>query len=335
MRSAVLILLASVGVGACGAEASVDGAPAPEKLATGQFGPTSLAVDATSVYWSTYPGETSTDGWVGKVSLAGGEPEVLVTGQPEGGGSIAVDSSDVYWMGARPLAANANENDGYVNAVMKVGLTGGDAVIVHDNAAGGPLVDAANLYWCGTTYIDGTPVEGVFKSPLNGDATATLATVSGDLAGLAIDPNYVYWVASPNGGIGGSVMRVPIEGGDPTMVSQLDADTMVTAFAADGSNVYWTSFAVDDGRESVMSAPLDGGNPTQLAVLHSAGGLAVDATAVYWLDSDVQQSAVKKLPLHGGAEVTIASWPGFGRALVTDETSVYMTDGSSILKAAK
>ena len=73
------------------------GAPGPrtlQTLASGQSSPYSIAIDSTSVYWSTCGSENLADGTVMKVPLDGGALVTLATGQGEPVG-IAVDATSV------------------------------------------------------------------------------------------------------------------------------------------------------------------------------------------------------------------------------------------------
>ncbi len=100
-------------------------------LASDQDTPAGIAVDATSVYWTTLTGGT-----VMKVAKTGGTTVTLASGQRAPYG-IAVNASGVYW---------TNQSSG---AVMTVPPSGGAATTL---AAGQATphaiaVDATNVYW--------------------------------------------------------------------------------------------------------------------------------------------------------------------------------------------
>jgi DNA-binding beta-propeller fold protein YncE len=92
-----------------------------------------IAVDSTSVYWTTI------DGSVTKIGLAGGSPVTLVSGQsPQG---IAVDANNVYWTNT-----GASSTDG---KVMKVPLGGGTPITLASgqNGPSGIAADRTSVYW--------------------------------------------------------------------------------------------------------------------------------------------------------------------------------------------
>ena len=67
-------------------------------LASGQYDPVSIAVDASGVYWLNYGTQANnfTDGSVLMVPRGGGAATLLASGQssPE---AIALDATAIYW----------------------------------------------------------------------------------------------------------------------------------------------------------------------------------------------------------------------------------------------
>jgi hypothetical protein len=158
-------------------------------------GGSSIAIDATSVYW------TGGLGGVWKVPIVGGTPVVVSSGGSPS--NITVDTARLYW------------TDG--GSVLSMALADGTPVAL---AAGqnGPsylVVDATNAYWANTG--DGT----IIKVSLSGGSPVTLASGYALLAsqapyktgssGLTISSGSVAWMTAD-----GSVYSVPKNGG-PTV----------------------------------------------------------------------------------------------------------------------
>jgi hypothetical protein len=143
-----------------------------------------IAVDAISVYWTTF----STPGTVMKAPLAGGNPTTLGSA-PGSGYGIAIDATSVYWITSE--------------TVTKVALNGGTPVILAPTGGQGIAVDDANVYW--TDF--GNP-GSVSKVSINGGAATVLATNLQRPAGIAVDATSVYWVNSGDGDNTGYVMKL-------------------------------------------------------------------------------------------------------------------------------
>jgi hypothetical protein len=83
----------------------------PTVVAAGQTGLGTIALDATSVYWTALEGDDVNLGVIMKAPLGGGTPTTLATGQLSPTG-LSVDGKDIYW---------ANQ-DGTGSSVMTLSL---------------------------------------------------------------------------------------------------------------------------------------------------------------------------------------------------------------------
>ena len=255
-------------------------------LASGE-GALGIAVDATSVYWTG--GDT-----VMKVPLDGGTPVTLASGLNESEG-IAVDATSVYWtdMGDFKL--------------MKAPLAGGTPVTLASDLdfPNGIAVDSTSVYWTNSGNTGGSGT--VMKIPLDGGTPVTLAAGQNTPSGIAVDSTNVYWTNLGtywtnlgNGtGVGnGTVMKVSLDGGTAvTLASGQDGPSRI---AVDSTSVYWidSGDSAANGYAAVMKVPLGGGTPVMHASTpysalgpREAGGIAVDATSVYWA-SDIEYGTV-------------------------------------------
>ncbi len=121
----------------------------PIVIASGQNVADGLAVDGTSVYWTT-----NLDGNVMKAPVGGGAAVTLASGQSQPTG-IVVDSRSVYW-------ANGD------GTIMKAALDGSGRTTLASGPADPDVVaiavDANDVYW--TTHVDGA----LMSVPISGGA---------------------------------------------------------------------------------------------------------------------------------------------------------------------
>ncbi len=146
---------------------------------------------------------------------------------------------------------------------------------------------------------------------------------------LAVDAFNVYWTSDGTGNHDGTVVDVAIDGGNPVTLA---SGQFPVGLAVGGANTYWA-----DQGGAVMRVAVDGtGGPTALVPSNAHhGGVAVDATRVYWTDveeSDAGTGAVRAVPIaDGGSPTTLASANGPVH-LAVDATSVYWESYEGILK---
>jgi hypothetical protein len=277
-----------------------------------------IVVDEENVYWSCgRPGGGSA---LRRVPKCGGAPTTMVTGGQRAGGSgpLAVSATNVYWVsdyGAALAVATTNKVGGTPSTLASgISVGGGDIIV-------GTLgLDGASVYLA-TAYSSG-PVMSV---PLGGGAPETLASLATEQPSgyVAVDSTSVYWtswcVGCPMGGAG-EVLKVGLAGGTPVTLAS-STSTSVADVAVDATSVYWLG-----GDGTVMKVPTVGGTATTLASDVAGRGMAIDAVNVYyWASPSSDSMAVMKVPLGGGAPVTVVSVPSRqgGPSLAVDATSVY------------
>jgi hypothetical protein len=150
---------------------------------------------------------------------------------------------------------------------MKVALTGGaPTMLVSTVGVGFIALDTTNVYF--------TAGSGIFKLPLDGDASATLLAMAGNTVGVAVDAKNVYWLE-----FGASLQSVPIGGGAATALATGLTSAAVSGLALGSTTLYFA------GDKSVKAVPIGNGTPLTLFASDSSAtplGVAVDATSVYW-----------------------------------------------------
>lgn len=209
---------------------------------------------------------------------------------------------------------------------MKVPLEGGTTVTLVSGAGGssstdGIALDAMHVYYA---VDDHTGFDGsIAKMSLDGSGWTLLASGQANPQGVAVDAARAYWGNSQRPTDGGIVMSVPTEGG--SLTTEATATSPALDVALDANNLYWTIVG-----ESLMKRPIAGGSATVLG--SNCTNIAVDATGVYCAGT-----AITRVPLDGGAPVTLATGYMFAVNIAVDETAVYWTDpyNATLTKVAK
>ena len=238
-----------------------------------------IAIDSANLYWTSGVGRS---GSIMSVPLAGGALTTLDPSTGTNPGSIAVDSTSVYW----------GETGSDVNSgtVTKVRIGGGTPTTLASaqKVPFGIAVDSTSVYW-GTISFGGDGTDGmVFKIPVAGGTPTTLAWGQFNLSAIAVDSKSVYWVnsGSGTGSPDGTVMKVPIGGGTPTPIAAGQIGPRL--IAVDSTSVYWVT-----SNSTLMKVPIGGGTLTPIAsgaavgiiAGTGVGAITVDSTSLYWLNS--------------------------------------------------
>jgi hypothetical protein len=220
------------------------------------------------------------------------------TNYPSG---ITVVGSTVFWL------------DASGQKVMKIPTSGGNptTLATGQNGLTEIAADATNVYWTVTND------SRVMKVAAAGGTPVILASNENSF-GIAVDATYAYWTTYQ-----GDVKRIPIGGGIPETIGSGTNFVL----AVDSTSAYW---GTPDG---IAKAPLAGGTASLLVTDPNRWHFAVDATNIYWIDKSA--GTVMKMPLGGGAAVTIASGQDSLADVAVDSANVYWTCGNNPYKVMK
>jgi hypothetical protein len=256
-----------------------------------QFNGVSIAADSSGLYWTSYGLNT--------MSAPGAQPTVLVASLGWANDPIVLGDQYVYWMTAVELT-DAGGGAGASN-VWRVAKTGGPPELVaalttpayYDD--GNPIaLGAGRLAWG-----DGTDVVAM---ALDGGSITRLAMQTPTIGSLAADDAFVYWVPgaatgndyswqfvcvagdpscgpSEGGSPEGGVFDVPWGGGPWRAISPT---ANVAHLVADAPYALYGVEAGGKAPSPVVQVDLLTGEHTVFAGGGVIGGLAIDATNLYW-----------------------------------------------------
>lgn len=273
----------------------------------------------------TDPGETSGD--------AGGVGDEDATGES----GDAPDADDASPCPAGDLSQNADHCGRCGHSCLGGACEGGqcrpvvlaaDRFTSSDLVRAGAYVYVAELGTSSAKYVDGritrVKVDGCKKSC----ATSKLADIEG-AASLALDTNEsTFYVAQWDGGTrGGSILTVPLAGGEPTVFKAAQSRPRTIAF--DQTTVYWvnggqSSFAGSVYRAFKDDAHGDAGMPV-VPELNYPFDIVVRGNYMYFTvagEGDFD-GEVHRADLTGGNDTSLVPSQEQPRALAVDGTYVY------------
>jgi hypothetical protein len=290
-----------------GGDANVDASPpVPIVLASGLYNPARIAVNATTVFWSTEAPPDAGPGF----------------------GSVSINGGTASWspMPAQPFGIAANATDVYTTspagrALFQTSLSGTTTMYSSSNADFAALaIDSNNAYWSDSN--DGL----VLQMSLNGDAGSveTLASGQGAVPQIAVDSSSIYWT---NGN--GNVLKVAIGGTFPTTLFT-GSGRPGTGIAVDSTGVYWTNNGSGAGSGFIAKCPLTGcvGNAPSWAItgLSTPGEIVTDGTNVYWTSGGAAPG-IYSATINGATHSLFA--PARANGLAIDTANIYWTDLSA------
>ena len=124
-------------------------------------------------------------------------------------------------------------------------------------------------------------------------------------------------------------MKAPLGGG--AGVELAVAQTSQGSLVVDRTSVYWTELDMPGGTVSLRKVSIDGGPVTTLlsttASWNSGGVVAVDPTSVYFSGATADgHDSLLKVPLTGGAPITIDRTANVAAAIAVDSSYVYFSE---------
>jgi hypothetical protein len=207
-----------------------------ETIVTGQKEPTSVAVDASGVYfanWSSYTNGPVADGSIVRTDLDGSNVTALAEGliYPRG---LALGENDLFFVSA---------SDGNLYRLPK---TGGTPVVVMGglNDPGPPVLDDSAVYV--RTRPSSDDPEGndeIVRVGFDGSDASVVVSERLGIADIGAHEGFVYYTRS--GGVtscdrpSGVVRRVPTSGGTARDIAVEQSDPAL--LAVDESGVYWSN----------------------------------------------------------------------------------------------
>lgn len=221
-------------------------------------------------------------------------------------GATAVDDSFLYWL---------NYDQRTFNRIPKMG--GAAQVLASTRSEPRQLqLDEGHAYWAEDLpqLRAGDRIGAITRVAKDGGQPAELARVEGEITGVAVDQEDVYFTTWS------AVMHVPKTGGTPI---KLASSQWAFAIVADAQAVYIADYLA----ETISRISKTDGAMTQLADRQRGPrSLTADATSLYWVTYDKRLMRVRKV---GGALAVLLEDVGVydacANAIAVDASDLYVT----------
>ena len=273
--------------------AKINGTTAPRKtflaivasaLAIGSLA--SPAIADQYIYW----GGGAQTGSIQRASIdgTGANPNFmtgLAGGRPVG---FALNGTKIFWAGTpgspgSPVVASANlDGTNQVNPAISVSLPAQSSAFL--------AADSGHVYYGIFTSTGGGPSTQLKRADPDGsNQTNVGSAVSGQLTGLAVDSNYLYFIVD-----GAKISRVGLDGSNPTdLVTGLTNALSVTV---NSSYIYWGNST----GSAIGRANLDGTSPNTsfISGLSKPAGVSIDSSHIFWTNSST--GSIGRADIGGG-----------------------------------
>lgn len=155
--------------------------------------------------------------------------------------------------------------------------------------------------------------------------------VGGQPDALTQDARNLYWTT-----LEGAVVTAPKEGGRAVVLTEARPAGIERGVWVDGSDVYFLGVNDATNRMGLLRAPITGG---PAAPVVDALTVAVDASGIYWMESDPAQHRTYDSQLRRrtktGEVSTLATQVGQALRVALDDEYVYWTDRDAIRRVRK